>query len=297
MKRKIVSGLALLAASQSALANIDIQFDYGYDSTGFFSSHAGSMSALEAAAGVFESRFADSLTAIVSGGGNQFTTSFFDPAAPGASVSLPDQTIAADVVRVYVGGASLGGGTLGLGGPGAWTCSGFGSFCDDAGSRGQGVTSGAGAVDFGPWGGSISFDSATSWHFGLTTAGLTGSQADFFSVAVHELGHVLGFGTSDAFDARISGANFVGPSAGTVALSGDLGHWAEGTTSFVGGLSQEAAMDPTLFFGSRKEFTDLDFAGMRDIGWDVTPVPEPGTWTMLLAGLGLVGFAVRRRAS
>ncbi len=25
------------------------------------------------------------------------------------------------------------------------------------------------------------------------------------------------------------------------------------------------------------------------------PVPEPGTWTMMLAGLGLIGFAVIRR--
>jgi MYXO-CTERM domain-containing protein len=34
---------------------------------------------------------------------------------------------------------------------------------------------------------------------------------------------------------------------------------------------------------------------MQDIGWQVTPVPEADTWAMLLAGLGLVGFAARRR--
>ncbi len=28
---------------------------------------------------------------------------------------------------------------------------------------------------------------------------------------------------------------------------------------------------------------------------EVTPVPEPETWAMLLAGLGLVGFAAQRR--
>lgn len=79
-------------------------------------------------------------------------------------------------------------------------------------------------------------------------------------------------------------------------MSGDLAHWAEGTTSFVAGLPQEAAMDPTITTGTRKAFTDLDFAAMKDIGWEVTPVPEPGTWAMLFAGLGLVGFAARRRA-
>ena len=32
-----------------------------------------------------------------------------------------------------------------------------------------------------------------------------------------------------------------------------------------------------------------------NLGVDVAPVPEPETWAMLLAGLGLVGFAARRR--
>jgi len=298
MKTKFLAGLALVAAAPAALANIDIQFDYTYDTGNFFGSHPGSTAALDAAAAVFESRFGDSLTAITSSGDNHFNTSFFDPSDPsGTGISLADQSIATDVLRLHVGAATLGGGTLGIGGPGSWSCSGFGSFCGDAGSRGQGVTSGTSAVDFAPWGGSISFNSGSAWHFGLTTAGLDSGEADFLSVALHELGHVLGFGTADSFDARISGSDFVGSEAGRVALSGDLAHWAEGTTSFVGGLSQETAMDPTLHFGTRKEFTDLDFAAMKDIGWEVTPVPEPGTWAMLLAGLGLVGFAARRRAA
>lgn len=39
----------------------------------------------------------------------------------------------------------------------------------------------------------------------------------------------------------------------------------------------------------------LDYAGFRDIGWQVAVVPEPGEWAMLLAGLGLIAFSVRRR--
>lgn len=40
-----------------------------------------------------------------------------------------------------------------------------------------------------------------------------------------------------------------------------------------------------------------DFARLRALSVQpTTPVPEPRTWTMLLAGLGLVGCAVRRRA-
>lgn len=41
-----------------------------------------------------------------------------------------------------------------------------------------------------------------------------------------------------------------------------------------------------------------DFAKLRTLNVQAvaTPVPEADTWTLLLAGLGLVGFAVRRRA-
>ena len=55
-------------------------------------------------------------------------------------------------------------------------------------------------------------------------------------------------------------------------------------------------MDPTITAGVRKNFTDLDFAAMQDIGWQVTPVPEASSWAMMLAGLGLVGIFARRRS-
>ena len=85
---------------------------------------------------------------------------------------------------------------------------------------------------------------------------------------------------------------------GLVPLNGSLDHWAEGTMSVALGIAQEAAMDPTLVNGTRKYFTDLDYAAMADIGWEVNvppPVPEASTWAMLMAGLGLVAVAVRRR--
>jgi hypothetical protein len=50
-------------------------------------------------------------------------------------------------------------------------------------------------------------------------------------------------------------------------------------------------------------FSKVDLSGQRlaiavhegDIGAAVTAVPEPETYAMLLAGLGLVGLARRRR--
>ena len=296
MKLKaLAAGLTLLATTQPALANIDIVFDYSYDTNLFFSD-ASRRSVLDAAASVFETSFGDQLTAISSSKPNSFNTSFFNPADPnGADINIIGDSIGADVIRVYAGGYNFSGGTLGTGGPGGYSCSGIGSFCNNAIQRGQGVVTGAGAVDVAPWGGSITFDTDTNWYFGVTTGGLNSSQYDFYSVAVHELAHLLGFGTSDSFYNLVSGTNFVGATTGTVALAGDLGHWASGTVSTFEGISQEAAMTPSIANGTRKNFTDLDFAAMQDIGWQVTPVPEADTWAMLLAGLGLVGFASRRR--
>ena len=298
MHRTPLLSLALLALAQPAFANIDIAFNFDYDSTGFFAS-PDSVAALNAAAAVFETRFADSLTAIASSGSNSFDTIFFNPADPfGADITLSTQDIAADTLIVYVGAADLGG-SLGMGGPGGFNCSGFGSFCSDAQQRGQGDVTGGDASDVAPWGGSISFDSETDWYFGTDTSGLNAGEFDFYSVAVHELAHVLGFGTSASFD-RLASSTFTGTNAmavhgSPVPLLSDESHWDRGTQGMVDGSLQEAAMDPDIANGVRKDFTDLDYAALQDIGWQVTPVPEADTWAMLLAGLGLVGLAARRR--
>lgn len=44
-------------------------------------------------------------------------------------------------------------------------------------------------------------------------------------------------------------------------------------------------------------FTGTNTPGFYGFNLDVTPVPEPETYAMLLAGLGMVGFIARRRTS
>lgn len=48
-----------------------------------------------------------------------------------------------------------------------------------------------------------------------------------------------------------------------------------------------------LSFPGTLDFNDLSFSFTNVAG--VSPVPEPGTYAMLMAGLGLLGFAARRR--
>ncbi|MCB1723088.1 MAG: peptidase M10A and M12B matrixin and adamalysin [Chromatiaceae bacterium] len=299
--KTLSSSLALLAAVASAGANaITLQFDYTYDDNGFFAD-ATRRSILEQAGAYFGSRITDDLDAITSGGGNHFTAIFNRPDTD-AVVNLADYSVAADTLVVFAGGRDLGG-SLGQGGPGGWSAGGSGAFLDTVATRGEiGDVSGPSAVEFAPWGGSITFNTTSVWDFNPDlSAGATISDNDFYSVALHELGHLLGFGTAESWYAMITGGGmFAGGASSTVfggdvPLHGDAAHWQENLTSTVGGIgSQEVAMDPTLTVGTRKLFTDLDFAALDDIGWDVTAVPLPSAAFPFVAALFAAGAAARR---
>ena len=72
----------LVPASQPVSANVDIRFDYRYDSSSFFTgANSSRQSILEAAASTFETRFQDHLTAVVSSSSNNFDVRFFQPDA------------------------------------------------------------------------------------------------------------------------------------------------------------------------------------------------------------------------
>ena len=270
----IFSGLMSVASSSANAITID--FNYDFDG-GFFSGvNESRRTTLNAAGSYFETKLNDNLTAITSAGSNSFNA-IFDRPDTGQITTLNNYSVAANTLVVFVGGQALPGSTLGEGGPGGYSASTFQqSFLDNLETRGQGSEN----VDFGPWGGTLSFDTGTSWYFDLDVntidPALSGIN-DFYSVAIHELAHVLGYGTSNTWNSIHPGTS----------------HWAKNTMSLVKGIPQEAAMDPTLTTGTRKYFTDLDLQGLSAIGWEVSAVPVPAAFYLL--GSAMIGLTAFRR--
>jgi len=318
MRGKIFAGMAALAlaflsATPVARGGLIIQFDTSFDSGNFFGSNPQAMTLLNDAADFFQDHITDNLTAIdpaaqsiTDNTTDTWTTDAFNPTDPNnstADIKLSNLTVPANVITVYVGGTTtFPSGQLGLGGPGGIAGgSGSQAWVDILSGRGQAGALATTPTDFGPWGGSVAFNSTATWYFDPSnpeanppTNSVPAGQNDFYSVALHELGHVLGFGTADSWNALVSGNTFTGANAEAlngstaVALSTDLSHWAQGTTSDIFGTNtaQETDMDPSLTVGTRKYFTDLDMAGLQDVGWNV--VPEPAAWPWL-AALGALG--------
>lgn len=272
-----VAGRSIETLQVRILPTITFQFDYSLDATNFFDpiDHPERRQILEQAGNELGSRLQDTLVEIIPHKFNvadTWTATFEDPAT-GGDFNVDDLILGENILRVYVGARQLGS-SLGSGGPGfVSNVTGVQQWVDIVLGRGQ-----AGAIgpdnaqtDFGPFGGSIAFDEDTNWHFGTSTAELESGEFDFFSTAIHELAHVIGFGTSPSFSNLVSGGVFQGSSAileydgfGPVPME-NPGHWRKDLED----NGAEVSLDPDLADGVRKNLTALDYAGLNDLGWQV----------------------------
>jgi hypothetical protein len=250
--------LSASATPAPVTSRFNIQFDYRFDTERWFTSDRKAI--LEAAAKVWETAIAEEFEAIPAGTPLQV----INPQTSQIENFVANYPI--DDLVVFVGSRTIdgSGNTQATAGPsGMWT---LGSRLE---TRYNGST-------FQPWTAHLSFDRAETWFFDPTlntSSDIPRNAVDFFSLAIHELGHTLGIGTSRAFNNLIVGNTFVGNSAKAengdrpIPLAPDLSHPAEGfIASRVGSI---AVMNPTLLRGSRKLPNRLDLALLRDIGYRV----------------------------
>ncbi len=251
-----------------AVGALDIRFDYSYDTQGFFAEPLRKQ-VLEAAAKSWESKLEGvPLPAIPLGTGvNTWSLKFNRPdtaADLGAqNTSLVNKPLPENTVIIYVGGRpDVYGGFAGYAEFG-YTMFGTLAWVEQISSRNTGTR-------FCSFGGAIAFDSDAGWYFDSdpSTTEAFPQLLDFYTIAMHEIGHLMGFNNgSAAFNRLRLGGGFKGER--TVRIFGGEpkiepdGHWP-GDFLFQG---RGLVMRPLTTVGERVELSPLDVSLLQDLGY------------------------------
>lgn len=266
-----------------AAAAIDVDLRYDYDTNGFFTTERREM--LELAVDSVN-RFLDTFDAIEPFGSNTWRIGFERPDT-GIAVELVNPTIAQNTIVLYVGGRNMGiaGQPLAVATRGGYDASGDQSWLDTIAYRGEEASGSPAPSDYGPWGGIISFNMSHEWYADVEAIPFPTDRFDLYTVASHELMHILGIGLANSWKARIDDGAFVGVKAQATGSANNPplaldpvteAHWLTEpesvpvymTQSTVAGRPQAALMNTAIYRGERRFATDLDRGALCDIGWE-----------------------------
>jgi len=245
---------------QSDSSGFNIELDYRFDSTGFFDD-PDRRAALEAVAQIWESFIQDDFTNVPAG----ISFAVENPTTDETEMVVLDAEI--DDLLIFVGARSLPGNTLAQAGP------------DGVNAVGTIFSNRLQGSNFEPWVGGITFDPEANWFFDPTPDtddDIPSGQSDFITTALHEIGHILGFGIADISQEIGAGAAFDGFNAlavnggDPIPLESDLAHVQDGF------LNNTVLMDPTSTTGTRKLPTQVDLALLADIGYEISGFTAQG---------------------
>jgi hypothetical protein len=252
---------------------ITFQFDYTYDSLGFFAANPAATAVLQQAGQIVGSQLQDNLTGFASDPSlNEYWNSGIpSPSDMSIPVEVSNLTIPANTLVVFVGGSNLTS-TLAESNPGSpEMTTGAQDYANLVHSRGQTGALASPPTDWAPWGGMISFGTGWNWNFSGTSGSPGAGQYDFLTVCERELCHLLGYGQAPSWFAQTNlstqvfdGAHAEAAYGGPVPVDTPGFYWADGTLS----AGQSPLMSSSLAAGVRRQMTPLDWAGLADIGWN-----------------------------
>ncbi|MEM9967991.1 MAG: DUF4214 domain-containing protein [Pseudomonadota bacterium] len=243
--------------------SFSIEFDYRFDTEGFFTTEA--RAAMESAAGIWENLIKDDFPTFLAG--QPF--SILNLATGLREDVILDQDV--DDVLIFVNTSNILGGSLAEAGASGFDVGGdINRLRYTSDFRGMGP-----ATDFEPFIGIISFDPSFDWGFAIDAP--EPGKYDLITVAIHEIGHVLGIGGSAAFDQFLQNDRFVGPNAlaqtsgAGIELETDLAHIAADLES------GPHAMERGTSRGERDLPSALDQAILADIGYEIEGFVKQGS--------------------
>ena len=291
--------LSFILSAKFANAAIDIIFDYSYDTANYFGDEQRYV--MEQVAYVFESRItssftstnlADYPTANPINPRYTFTTPTTGGAAsvvPGATTSENNVIGEANELVIFLGARSRGVNPLADATPGGMAIDGI--FPGDTWYAA--VQSKDTSTNFEPRMGASSVNTDANFYYDtdLTTHAdaVSSGKTDFYSVMVHEIGHIMGFTSSNAFANYSSGnTSWTGTNARAeynnqnVPLNGNP-HWGNALTQGNVNCACHPSMQPSISSNKRTSFSALDFALLKDVGYSISATPTGtnigGTYT------------------